>query len=306
MAVPDYQTLMRPALGSLSDKSVHSSSEVRERVQAQIQLSQEDLDELLPSGKQTVFSNRVGWALSYMKKAGLLTSPRRGYHQITQRGLEVLKEQPDRIDNDVLIQFPEFREWKNQASTTSQSAGKGTSKSEGIDSETPEEALEAAYGELRKGVESELLEQIAEMSPAFFERLVVELVVGMGYGGSLQDAGRAIGKSGDGGIDGIIKEDKLGLDVIYLQAKRWQNTVGRPDVQSFSGSLDGVKAKKGIFLTTSSFSQEAHDFVNSIEKKIILIDGQRLAALMFEHNVGVTRTARYEVKRVDSDYFTEE
>jgi restriction system protein len=239
-----------------------------------------------------------------MKKAGLLSTPRRAHYQISERGLSLLASRPNRVDLTVLGRYPDFVEWKERSDAT-RTAKPAPAAAAGA-SLTPEESLDSAYLGLRQTIEADLLDHAKALSPAFFEKLVVQLLVAMGYGGSLKDAGQAIGRSGDGGIDGIIKEDKLGLDVIHIQAKRWQNTVGRPEIQSFAGSLDGVKAKKGIFITTSGFSPEARAYAEKIEKRIVLIDGERLAGLMFEHGVGVTRVVTYEVKRVDTDYFTEE
>lgn len=204
----------------------------------------------------------------------------------------------------ILSRFPEFVEWKDRSDSARSDKPRAVAITDAT--HTPEESLDSAYSALRRTIEAELLDQVKAMPPAFFEKLVVQLLVAMGYGGSLRDAGQAVGKSGDGGIDGIIKEDKLGLDVVHIQAKRWQGTVGRPEIQSFAGSLDGVKAKKGIFITTSGYSPEARAYVDKIEKRIVLVDGERLAALLFDHNVGVTRVAAYEVKRVDTDYFSEE
>ncbi|MCL6559753.1 MAG: restriction endonuclease, partial [Firmicutes bacterium] len=248
------------------------------------------------------FHNRVGWARTYLKKAGLLESTRRGYFRITERGLEVLKKSPSRIDVHFLEQFAEFREFRM---LRHKKEDEDTTEAE-LSVSTPEEVLESAYKQLRDNLANELLQQIKASSPSLFEKLVVELLVKMGYGGSRQDAGKAIGKSGDEGIDGIIKEDRLGLDIIYIQAKRWENTVGRPEVQKFAGALQGQRARKGIMITTSSFSQEAQDYASRIDNKIVLIDGERLAQLMIDHNLGVSSVAAYEIKKIDSDYFTEE
>lgn len=304
MPVPDYQTLMQPVLLALRDGRERTLQEIRDFVAAHLKLSEQDLRELVRSGQKTLFNDRVSWAITYMKQAGLLDRPRRGVYIITDRGAEALRRYPDRIDNSVLEQFPEFREFVNRSNASApQLPPAGT----GGEAETPEESLEAAYSRLRSTIEAELLQHVKNASPEFFERLVVQLLVAMGYGGSLKDAGQAIGRSGDGGVDGIIKEDRLGLDVIHIQAKRWNDrTVGRPDVQSFAGSLDGVGAKKGIFITTSSFSAEARQYVERIDKRIVLIDGEQLAALMYDYGIGVATTASYAVKRVDPDYFGEE
>lgn len=267
-------------------------------------LADEELQELLPSGRQPTFVNRVGWASTYLRKAGLLESTRRGYFKLAKRGSDVLGQNPTSINVRFLQQFPEFIEF--QAARSEESASEG-GDSGATDSLTPEESLEIEYQKIRENLASQLLDRIKQASPNFFERLVVELLVKMGYGGSRSDAGRAVGRSGDGGIDGIIKEDRLGLDVIYIQAKRWdENVVGRPDVQQFAGALQGQRASKGIFLTTSKFSNEAQEYVSRIGSKIVLINGEQLAQLMIDHNVGVSVSTTYEIKRIDSDYFSEE
>jgi restriction system protein len=261
---------------------------------------------MLPSGTAPLFDNRVGWARTYLKQAGLLESPKRGVLRITERGKATLSKSPKRIDVKFLDQFAEFREFRTKRSDTATVVAVETNAPAAQptpEAETPEDRLAAAYRRIRQDLESELLDQVKGSSPAFFERLVVDLLVAMGYGGSRRDAGRALGKSGDGGIDGIIKEDKLGLDVIYLQAKKWEGTVGRPEIQKFAGALQGHRAAKGVFITTSSYTRDALEYVNMINTKIILIGGQELAALMIDHNVGVTRVGMYELKKVDADYF---
>ena len=304
MPIPDYQTLMQPVLLALSDGRERTKQEICDLVARYLELSEEDLRELVPSGQKPLFLDRVSWAIAYMKQAGLVDRPRRGVYVITDRGAEVLRRYPDRIDNTVLKQFPEFREFISRSNAA---APRRRATEPAEEAETPEEALEAAYNRLRSTIEAELLQHVKSASPEFFERLVVQLLVAMGYGGSLRDAGQAIGRSGDGGIDGIIKEDRLGLDVIHIQAKRWNDrTVGRPDVQAFAGSLDGVRAKKGIFITTSNFSAEAREYVERIDKRIVLIDGEQLASLMYDYGIGVATTATYAVKRVDPDFFGEE
>jgi restriction system protein len=268
-------------------------------------LTEEERNELLASGTQKRFENRIGWARTHLKKAGLLINSQSGVYQLTERGKEVLDSKPSKIDLHFLDRFEEHVEFRKRRASPQ---GNGQPELESIEptSQTPKEILEKAYQTLRSSLAQELLEQIRQASPSFFERLVVELLLKMGYGGSRQDAGQAIGRSGDGGVDGIIKEDKLGLDVIYIQAKRWQNTVGRPDVQAFAGSLEGHRARKGVFITTSQFSAEARDYVSRIEKKIVLLDGQQLSELMIDHDLGVTTEDSYIVRRVDLDYFGEE
>jgi restriction system protein len=250
-----------------------------------------------------VFNNRLAWASIYLHRAGLLARPQRGWYQITEKGLEVLGEKPEKIDIHFLERFPEFVEFRQVGKEKDKKEVKTRETGEGTN---PEEALEAAYQELQENLASELLENIKKCPPDFFERLVVDVLIKMGYGGSRKEAGQAIGRTGDEGIDGIIKEDKLGLDIIYIQAKRWQSTVGRPEIQKFAGALQGQRARKGIFITTSDFSKDALDYVNNIESKIILIDGQRFAEFMIENNVGVSPVASYEIKKIDIDYFIED
>ena len=294
-----------PLLDLLADGRERSNGEMRSEIAQRFSLTEEDLREMVPSGQKPLFNDRLSWATSYLTQAGALTRVRRGVYRINDRGRRLLRENPKRVDVDVLDQFEEFKAFRARASGGSEKKGQG--KSTETEEGTPEESLESAFHRLRISIEAELLQQVKSASPGFFERLVVELLVAMGYGGTLKDAGQAIGRSGDGGIDGIIKEDRLGLEVIHVQAKRWEGrTVGRPDVQSFAGSLDGVRAKKGIFITTSSFSGEAHDYVGRIDKRIVLIDGDHLAHLMYDFGIGVTGTATYAVKRVDADYFEEE
>lgn len=305
MPIPDYQTLMLPVLKISEDGNTYKFRDAIESLADQFSLTDEERRELLPSGSQAVFDNRVGWARSYLKQAGLLDSPKRGFFQITQRGKELLDSGIVRIDNSVLEQFEEFQDFKNRKKKKYDSDTTDSIESSLESDQTPEDQIASAYRTIKAGIQKEILENIMSSSPAFFERLVIDLVVRMGYGGSRSDAGRAIGKSGDGGIDGIINEDKLGLDVIYIQAKRWEGSVGRPEIQKFAGALQGQRARKGIFITTSSFSEHALDYVRMIDSKIILIDGDRLSALMFEHSVGVSTSGIYELKKIDSDYFEE-
>ena len=299
MTVPNYQSIMLPLLELAADGREHSLRETIETLSSQLGLSEEERRELLPSGRQPTFDNRVGWARTYMKKAGLLESTRRGYFRITKRGLDVLDKQPSHIDSAYLRQFPEFVEFQ-----TPKQKEKEETRPKLDDSTTPEEEIESAYQKLRDDLSTELLETVKGCSPAFFEQLVVDLLVEMGYGGTRKDAGQAIGRSGDGGIDGIIKEDRLGLDIVYLQAKTWDATVGRPEIQKFAGALQGQRARRGVFITTSGFSTAARDYVSRIDSKIVLIDGETLAQLMLDFDLGVTTVATYRLKRVDSDYFT--
>ncbi len=301
MPIPDYQSLMLPLLRIIGDGKEHSLRELIEKLAEQFRLSEDERKELLSSGVQAKFDNRVGWARTYLKKAGLLESTARARFCITDRGREVLKKSPAEINVKFLKQFPEFLEFQN-VSRPSREKDANDEEPE----HTPEETLESSYQSLRRELAQQILEQVKRSSPEFFERMVVDLLVAMGYGGSRSDAGRAIGQSGDGGIDGIINEDRLGLDVVYVQAKRWETTVGRPIVQTFAGSLEGQRANKGVLITTSQFSKEAQDYVSKIGKKIVLIDGEQLAQLMIDYDIGVTEVSRYVVKRVDLDYFGEE
>ena len=277
MAIPDYQTIMLPLLKLAADQKEHSGSEATEHVSNLFNLTEEKKRELLPSGRQAVIRNRVSWARIYLVKAGLLESSRRGYFVITDRGLEVLKQNPSEINVEYLKQFPDFIEFlKVRRAKQESSEQQQQQQEEEYNQETPQESLEYGYQRIKRNLCQELLNSVKSSSPGFFERLVIELLLKMGYGGSLREAGRAIGRSGDGGIDGIINEDKLGLDVIYLQAKRWEGTVGRPEIQKFAGALQRQRARKGIFITTSNFSKEAQDYVSKIDTKIVLIDGDEL------------------------------
>jgi restriction system protein len=300
--IPNYQTIMLPLLKIAADDKEHSLRETIDQLAIQFNLSEEERKELLPSGNQAIFSNRVGWARTYLKKARLIEYKNRGYFNITDRGKRVISENPDAIDNKFLEQFQEFIEFKTVKKKTNKS---DELKPLSIDEQNPEEILQNAFQSIQDTLASELEETIKNCSPDFFERLVIDVLIKMGYGGSKREAGKAIGRSGDEGIDGIINEDKLGLDVIYIQAKRWEGTVGRPEIQKFAGALQGKRARKGIFITTSNYSREAIDYVNNIESKIILIDGERLSELMVHYDVGVTPESTYTVKKIDYDYFLE-
>jgi len=299
MPIPDYQTLMLPLLRCFADGKEHSIQDLVNTLAREFSLSPEEFRELLPSGKQTVFYSRVGWAKTYLVKARLIDKVRRSHYVMTSRGREVLNENPPEIKNEFLAQFPEFTEFRRREAQKEAQSEKEIYREE----KTPEEVLEEAYAELRENLAQELLDIVRQSTPAFFERLVVELLVRMGYGGSHREAARAVGQVGDEGIDGIIDQDRLGLDTIYIQAKKWDQCVGRPEIQKFVGALAGKRAKKGVFITTSSFSQEAVRYVSTIEARIVLIDGKRLAELMIDYGVGVTTVTTYQLKRVDSDYF---
>jgi restriction system protein len=302
MAIPDFQTLMLPVLRLYADCGVHSKRDVLFALAKDFSLTEEELSELLPSGRQARFDNRVAWAKSYLKQAGFLDNVGRGMHRISARGLEVLATNPPKIDIRYLEQFEEYRAFKAK-SGKKESPDVSEFPDQGS---TPEELLEAGYRQLRNALASDLLQQVKTATPAFFERLVVDLLVRMGYGGTREDAGRVLGKSGDGGIDGIINEDRLGLDVIYLQAKKWEGDVGRPEIQKFVGALAGQHAAKGVFLTTSGFTKEARSYASQLSSKVVLIDGPMLADLMIDYGLGVATMTSYEIKRIDSDYFTEE
>ena len=302
MPIPDYQSLMLPMLKLSGDSKERSLAETRDALAEVLDITDEERKELLPSGTQPIFNNRVAWACIYLYNAGLLERPKRGWYKITDRGLDVLKESPPKVDVKFLNQFPEFLKFRE----TNKEEEKGSGATGVEPPETnPEETLESSYQELQQTIASDIIQAIKDCSPQFFERLVIDVLVKMGYGGSRKEAGRAVGRTGDGGIDGIIKEDKLGLDIIYIQAKRWENIVSRPEIQKFAGALQGQRARKGIFITTSNFSKEALNYVKNIDSKIILVDGQRLAELMIEHNVGVSTVASYDVKKIDTDYFIE-
>lgn len=301
MPIPDFQSLMRPLLEVHQDGNEHLNRDLVSQLADRFELTADERREMLPSGGARLFDNRVGWAKTHMMRAGLLSSPRRAISTITERGRSVLRDYPERVDLRVLDEFEDHREFRSRPKAV-------VVEQEDVNNagtQTPEELLENAYQKVRGEIEAELLTQVMENPPEFLERVVVDLVVKMGYGGSRKDAGEAIGRSGDEGIDGIIKEDPLGLDIIYLQAKRWDGTVGRPEIQKFAGALQGQRAKKGIFITTSTFSADAVEYVSRIESKIILIDGAQLTKLMFDHGIGVTTASVYAVKRIDSDYFAD-
>jgi restriction system protein len=306
MAVPDYQTLMLPVLRITEDRKEHTTSEISEAVAEIFGLTEAERNEMLPSGKQRKLVNRIAWAKTYMAKAGLIESVSRGKFKITDRGAALLKTNPTKIDVALLNQYSEFLEFRERSKPIKTDSANGSEPEVTTAEQTPLELLESSYQALHAQIAEDLLERITKVSPQFFEKLVVDLLVAMGYGGSRKDAGQAIGKSGDDGIDGIIKEDRLGLESVYVQAKRWKGTVGRPDVQSFAGSLEGHRARKGVFITTSQFSADAKEYVNRIEKKIILIDGEQLANLSLEFGIGVEPVTTYKIQRIDSDYFEEE
>lgn len=306
MAIPDYQTCMLPLLRFLGDHREHTLREAEDVLASHFNLTPVERAELLPSGQQRIFKNRIGWARTYLKKAVLIESPKRAVFKITDRGMRSLASSPERIDVRYLEQFPEFIEFRDASKPENTSVSASVSGSDiALSKTTPEEAIELAYLGLREQLAQELLSRILSCSPTFFEQLVVELLVKMGYGGSRKDAGERIGQTGDGGIDGIIKEDRLGLDTIFIQAKRWQGSVGRPEIQKFVGALQGQRARKGVFITTSVYTAEATEYASRIDTKVVLIDGKHLASLMTDFDVGVSVSASCIVKRLDSDYFEE-
>jgi restriction system protein len=302
MAIPDFQTLMLPLLKFTEDGQVHALAEARSHLATLFSLTQKEIEELLPSGRQKRFANRVAWAKVYLEQAGLLESPKRGVFKGTEAGESFLKTNPSKISIATLDQFDSFREFRK-----STKANKSSSPTQiGDQSETPEELLERSVQNIRAELASSILTTVKACTPSFFESLVVELMLKMGYGRNRVEAGRAIGKSGDEGIDGVISEDRLGLENVYLQAKRWSGTVGRPEIQKFVGALHGKRARKGVFLTTGTFSSDAQDYVLHIDARVVLIDGQQLVDYMIEHDLGVSVKATYQVKTIDTDFFSED
>jgi restriction system protein len=308
MAVPDYQSLMRPLLAQHQGRGELRRPELREALATELGLTPEDREERLPSGTQATFDNRVNWAVVYLQRAGLLSKPGRGRSEITQRGREALAENPARIDVAYLDRFPEFREFRDlegtrpRASEEPGSAGASTPASE----QTAAEQLEAAHEELTAALAEELLARLIDGDDRFFENVVLDVLVGMGYGGSKREAAQRVGRSGDGGIDGVIREDRLGLDAIYVQAKKWSpdRHVGPREIREFLGALQDAEALKGVFLTTSRFSSEAVALAE--RRRIVLLDGRSLAKLMIEVGVGVSRVRSLTLSRIDEDYFAED
>jgi len=300
MAVPKFQEIMLPMLMLAADDKIWSLADAREELAKHFQLTSEEQEELLPSGRQARFANRVAWSKVYLERGGLLASPKRAHFQITERGKDVLSNPPEKITIDFLSQYPEFQEFRNRTSNQDETESQDTSGSD-----TPEEVLESAYVTIRKNLASDILERVKRCSPRFFEHLVVDLLLKMGYGRAGEGTGERVGQSGDEGIDGIISEDRLGLEMVYLQAKRWEGTVGRPEIQKFVGALHGRRARKGVFITTGSFSAEANAYVQNIDPKVALVDGKQLAEYMIDFGLGVSLAKAYEVKKVDSDYFEE-
>lgn len=299
MAIPKFQEITLPMLQMASDGGVWSVADARKELAKHFQLTEEEIEELLPSGRQARFANRVAWAKVYLERGAWLSSPERAHFQITDRGREVLQNPPEEISVKFLSQYPEFQEFRSRSSKNSED------ESEEVDSDTPEETLESSYLTIRKNLASEVLERVMACTPRFFEHLVVDLLLNMGYGRAGGGSGERVGQSGDEGIDGIISEDRLGLEMVYLQAKRWEGTVGRPEIQKFFGALHGKRARKGVFITTGSFSADAAAYVQTIDPKVALVDGEQLAEYMIDFGLGVSLARAYEVKRIDTDYFEE-
>lgn len=309
MTVPDFQTLMRPLLQFGADGTERNIKDAIAALADVFGLSAEDRAQLIPSGKQTLFGNRVHWARTYLDKAGALRRTRRSHFVVTDRGRELLRQYPERIESKTLRQFPEFAEFQSPRSegVTDDAAERGTLAIPELVTATPEETIQAAEATIVSNLRTQLLERIRELSPAFFERLVVDLIVAMGYGGSRQSVVQRLGRSGDEGIDGVVNEDPLGLDVVYIQAKRYapENTIHRERIQQFAGALVGQGATKGVFVTTSSFSKGAVEYAQRVPHRIILVDGNELSRLMIQYGVGVRLERQIELKRIDLDYFEE-
>lgn len=306
MAIPDYQTLMLPVLKLAADGETRVP-EAAEKVADSLGLTEEERNEFLPSGRQRILHNRIHWAKFYMSKAGLVESPKRGVFRASQTGRDLLASNPALIDVEDLKAYPSFVEFYENSTSKQPKDEKPAAKAVAASPATPEEQIDAAQSVLHSALSSDLLQRILDNSPSFFEHLIVELLVAMGYGGTHENAALKLGKSGDNGVDGVIDEDRLGLDRIYVQAKRYaeQNTVQRPEVQGFVGSLVGFGASKGVFVTTSTFSAGAREYANQIPQRVILIDGARLTDLMIEHDVGVRVSRRVAIKRLDEDFFSD-
>ena len=299
--------MMQPVLAMLADDQEHPVTEIRERLAEHFSLSRDELETMLPSGRAKMFANRVGWATTYLYQTKLLDRPRRSVYRVTPRGHEILAQNPSRVDLKVLSQFEELREFRAKTPDAGSRQRVIQVEPEGSGSEhTPEEQIDVAYRVLRSALAGDLLDRVKEQSPAFFEQMVLDVLQAMGYGGTHEAALERLGQSGDEGVDGVIREDQLGLDLIYVQAKRWQNPVGRPEIQKFFGALHGKRASKGVFITTSSFSGDAVAYADSVTPRIILVDGRELARLMIDYGVGVASARKYEIKRIDLDYFAGE
>lgn len=305
MVVPNFQQFLKPLLEIASDGKEYKTKEVKPILLEKMGLTAEDLEEKINSGKQTKVDNRINWAKTYLIKAKVFSSSQRGIFKITERGKDLLKQNHDEITIEELKKYPEFIEFKYGSNKVIENNNFIEDKID-LYNDTPDEVLKQSYQEIRNELAEELLSTIKNNSYEFFENLVVDLMVAMGYGGSRSDTGKSLGKVGDEGIDGIINEDRLGLDVIYLQAKKWDSSIGRPEIQKFVGALHGKRAKKGVFITTGNFTKTAYDYAESIEAKVILIDGKSLVNYMIDYNLGCSTSVVYEIKKIDTDYFLEE
>jgi restriction system protein len=304
MPVPDFQSLFRPLLALLEDGQEHPIAVIRSELAHRFSLSTADLEERIPSGRVTMFQNRVGWAATYLYRTKLIDRPRRAVYQITDRGRTVLADNPQGVNLRVLSQFQELAEFRQAKDKTSH--GGDLAQTGGEDGQTPEERIDGAYRELRSALAADLLDRVLEQSAHFFEKLVLDVLHAMGYGGGRDDATTQLGRSGDEGVDGVVREDRLGLDLIYVQAKRWTTVVGRPEIQKFFGALHGQRATKGVLITTSTFSNEAVAYADAVTPRLILVDGRELAQLMIEYGVGVTTSHAYQLNQLDLDYFVTE
>jgi len=306
LAIPKYFEFMKPLLDLLSENKEYSRKEIYGALAKRFELTDEEMKEWLPSGNQLIYKNRIGWAITYLKKAGLLESPKRSVYKITAQGIEAFRNGPEIIDSKYLQKFEGFQEFQgNEVKKGSDDNLTNIVSNE----ESPQDQLEDAYQTILSALMDDVLNEVMNQSPDFFEKLVVDLLVSMGYGGRKIENGQVLGKSGDGGIDGVIKEDKLGFEKIYIQAKRWDvnSTVGRPEIQRFVGALSGNGAQKGAFITTAKFSKEAREYAGiQYAYKIALIDGENLAKLMIENNIGVSVVDTYVIKQIDTDYFNQD
>lgn len=308
MTIPDFQTLMRPLLKLGENGDEIRTSDCVDDIANQFNLTDDEKEEMLPSGRQPLLLNRIHWARTYLGKAEVITSPKRGYFKITDRGLKLLQNGPERITIKILENYPEFKQWRDAQSGSIAKETKNIANDEDVNNDkSAEERLEEAHSELNEQLKADILQNLYNVSPSMFEKIIVDLLISMGYGGGKAEMGKALMKNNDGGVDGIIKEDELGLDVVYVQAKKHKldSSIGRPDIQSFAGSLEGFNATKGVFVTTAKFAHTVKDYVERIHKRIVLIDGQRLASLMVRHGVGVRTKDIYELKDLDEDYFLE-
>ena len=305
MSIPNFQALMLPVLKALSGQGATANADIRECVRSSEGLKESDCRQMLPSGRQRVFDNRIHWALTHLTKAGLVDRPRRGHYKLTDNGKRVLAEEPTRIDIAILRRFRTYEEWR---STFTSSSSEDPADDEDTDGGTPLEVIERAARRLQRLLEADVLESVLKCPPAFLEKVVIDLLVAMGYGGGNATMAYVTGGSGDGGIDGKVQEDALGLDEIYVQAKQYDpsKSVGEPALRDFVGALDGCGIHKGVFVTTSDFNRGARDYVDKVQKRIILIDGKELARLMVLHGVGVRRQTVYEIKQIDKDYYDSE